>query len=311
MDSFYDFLKKRGKIHTALFSFLVCGALLVPQVSFGAFGASPPVLNATRLVPGIKYQQIIYLARDNAENDLVISADLDVPDTIKEWVRIEQGSQFIIPRDVRQFPITVLIDVPSSAGLGIYNGRVTFSSVPNKEGQQVAISLGIEIPLNLTVGDNISREVKVRLIKLLDIEEGWDPRVYVKFENLGNISEKFDSANYELLDNYGNVRLAFAQKTEDFPETPAFSTNEYTIDFPMDFHLGVGQYWAVVNFYQEGKVIGSQKTIFNVLKRGSLSSPAGQLWQVLRLQEFWMFYLGGLVLIILYFLRRRFFRKSV
>ncbi len=279
--------------------------LLTPQISFGAFGASPPFLNATHLVKGAKYDQVIYLVRDNADDALPIKADLNVPEQIRSWVRVA-GDDLTIPQGVRQFPVHVLIDVPASANLGVYSGSLTFSSQPPQSGQ-VTISVGIEIPINITVGTDIYREMKVRLVKLLDIEEGWSPRVYVKLENGGNVPEKIDSATYELFDSFKDKRFAVSQKRSGFPEVPPFTTQEFSIDFPVDFHLGIGQYWGSVTLYQGDTVVGSQTTVFNVLKRGSLSSPVNQILSYLHLDTWWPYYVGGILIIAggIWILRRR------
>ncbi|MBS3903623.1 MAG: hypothetical protein KGZ30_04615 [Anaplasmataceae bacterium] len=289
-----SFLSGYRQIFVTLFFTLLVLPLVIPKTSWAAFGASPPFLNASHLVKGAKYEQIIYLVRDNAEEDLPIKVNLSLPDTIKSWITMEQGTEFIIPKGVRQFPVKILIQVPQNAGLGVYSGSMTFGSQP-KEAGQVTISLGIEIPINLTVGTDIYREVKVGLIKLLDIEEGWSPRVYVKLENGGNVLEKFDSATYELFDAFKDKRYAISQKREGFPEVAPFSTEEFTIDFPVDFHLGVGQYWGSVTFYQGDTPVGGQTTLFNVLKRGSLSNPAGQFLSFLKIETYGLYYLLGLL----------------
>ena len=270
--------------------------LLAPNTSLAAFGASPPFLNASHLVKGASYEQTIYLVRDNTDTALPILAELDLPENIRSWVSMEQGTSFVIPEGTRQFPVKILINVPQSAELGVYSGSITFGSQPEQTGQ-VTVSLGIEIPINLTVGTNIYREIKTRLVKLLDIEEGWNPRVYIKLQNAGNIPEKFDSATYELFDAFKDKRFAISQKREGFPEIKPFTTEEFTVEFPVDFHLGVGQYWGSVTFYQGDKAVGGQTTIFSVLKKGSLSNPADQALAFMRLNEFWPYY--SIVLIIL------------
>jgi hypothetical protein len=133
--------------------------------------------------------------------------------------------------------------------------------------------------------------LSIPLVRPLDIEEGWSPRVYVKANNEGNIAERFDGAIFELFDQFGGVRLAYAQKGRDFPEFPPFEVSEFTIEFPTDFHMGIGQYWASIAFLQEGKTVASQRTVFNVLKRGSLSSPFQKILQ--HVQDQWPYYAGG------------------
>jgi hypothetical protein len=164
--------------------------------------------------------------------------------------------------------------------LGVYGGTLTFKGAPNKAGQ-VTIAMGAEVALNLTVGEGIYRDFKVAFVKPLDIEEGWSPRAYLKINNNGNVAESLDYGTFEVLDQYGGARLAYLQKNKGFPEVPPFYTGEYSVEFPTGFSMGMGQYWGVVNFFQENKLLGSQKTPFNVLKAGSLSTPWAYAWRFL------------------------------
>lgn len=293
MDGPYEKFVSRFAIVFVLFSFLFVSFRVLP--ARGAFGISPPFLNADHLVKGARYSQTIYLVQDQPNEDLRIKAELEIQERVRSWVSIDKGFDFVIPKGVRQFPVQVGIQVPKDAGLGAYSGNLTFTSAPSEAGQ-VTIALGAQVAINLTVGTDIYRKISVPVVKLLDIEEGWDPRVYVKFHNDGNVPEAFTGATYELFDQFNSVRLAFAQKAEDFPETLPFQVKEYSVEFPIDFHLGVGQYWGSVQFFQGDKVVATQKTVFNVLKRGALRGPTAQV--LTSLKENWIYYgLGGLVVV--------------
>ncbi len=290
-----------------LFFCLVTGGLIaaVPTTQ-AAFGISPPFLNADHLVGGATYSQTIYLVRNDPEEDIGINAVLDVPQSIRSWITLDQGSTFIIPKGVRQFPVNVTIKVPQGITVGSYNGRLSFTTAPTSQGQ-VTIALGAQVIINLIIGTDTYRKFSVPIVKPLDIEEGWNPRVYIKFVNEGNVPESFTGGTFELLNQYGGVRLAYAEKGRDFPEVPPFTVQEYTVEFPIDFHLGVGQYWAAINFYQGDKVVASQKTVFNVLASGSLSDPLQKILNSVR--NSWIYYVLGLV-IIAFFASRKKFRKT-
>jgi hypothetical protein len=244
--------------------------------AYAAFGISPPFINADHLVPGAVYRQTVYLVQDRPEEDLPMKAVLEISDSIRSWISLDRGFDFTIPKGTRQFPVEVVVRVPEGTSLGVYKGNLTFTGAPGKAGQ-VTIALGAQAVMNLTVGDNIYRKVSIPLVKFLDIEEGWSPRVYLKLNNEGNVPEELDGATFELLDQYGAVRLAFSQTPRGLTATPPFEISEYTVEFPMDLHLGLGQYWGVVTFYQDGKQLVSQKGVFNVLKAGSIVSPSERL----------------------------------
>lgn len=191
--------------------------------------------------------------------------------------------EFVIPSGTRQFPVVIEVDVPKSVATGQYSGNLTFVTVPSRPGEQVTIALGANVAINLTVGDEIFEKFTVPLVKPLDVEEGWNlVRVYVKFNNEGNIPESFDHATFDLQDKYGGANIARLQKTKNFPETPPFTIKEYTVDFPIDLHLGLGQYWASVSFYKGDKLVASARTVFSVLPSGSLSSPVDKVFNYLR-----------------------------
>ena len=248
-------------------------AFAVPRLASAAFGISPPFMNVSSLVRGSRYVQTIYLVQDQPNQDLTIQAKLDVPQSIRSWFTILPGEQFVIPKGVRQFAVSVAVQVPQETDLGYYKGALTFTTVPGSAGQ-VTIALGAQVNINLTVGTDIVRKMSLALLKPLDIEEGWAPRAYVKFNNEGNVAEYLDGGTFEVYDQFGAARLAYIQKgKEGLPEIPAFTIKDFTIEFPTDFYLGVGQYWASINLVQEGKSVGTQRTVFNVLTKGSLSTP--------------------------------------
>jgi hypothetical protein len=261
--------------------FLVISAFVAALLlSFGitqnvhaAFGVSPPFVNADKLVKGAVFQQTIYLVRDIADVDLPIQATLDIPEKVRPWINLDNGLDFIIPKDVRQFPVKISIKVPQETDLAAYQGKLVFTGKPSQSGQ-VTIALGAQVSLNIVVGNDVYRKLDIRVLKNTDIEEGWNPQLYVKADNQGNVPESFTGATMEVLDQYGAVRLAFMQSPKNMAEIPPFTVSEQVIEFPTDFHLGLGQYWGVANLYQNDKLIASQKSVFNVLKKGSLSKPS-------------------------------------
>lgn len=171
----------------------------------------------------------------------------------------------------------------------------------------MTIALGVRVALDFTVGKGIYEQFSVPLITFPDIEEGWNPNVYVRFDNQGNISEAFDSATFEVWDVYDTVRLAYMQKQDGFPETKPFSANEYTVEFPTSFYLGVGDYWGSVVFYQGGKVVASQKAIFHVLKAGSIAGTWGRIVRFLSIYQWYLIAALAILIVagIAFWYRRR------
>lgn len=271
-----------------------------------SYGISPPFLHATHLVEGVTFSDTIYLVRDNDAYDVWITADLsDFPESVRDWITIGQGEVFKIPKGVRQFPVDIIIKVPKNSGPRDYTQKITFTTgalggatEESESTGNVAITYGLNLIVNLTVGNEVYRDFKAS-IDILDIEEGWDPRVNVRFKNQGNVPESFNRATFEVFDQYKAIRLAFVQQAGDFPEVPPFTEKEHIIDFPIDLYLGLGEYWGSVVFSQGERVVAKQDTVFKVLEKGSLSKPFPN----------WVYAIaGGIVLlgiIIFTFFRRK------
>lgn len=255
-----------GMLFVAVVGGMFCA---LPRHAEAAFGISPPYLNADHLTPGATYSQTLYLVRDNASSDLAIVTDLSLPSQIQSWITVDQGSHFVIPAGNQQFPVTITITVPPNAPLNKYTGSISFTTAPSQAGQ-VTIALGVDVALNLTVGNNVFEQFVVTP-SIPDIEEGMNPRAYVAFNNQGNIPEAFDIATFEIFDQFDAVRLAYLEKQDGFPATPPFKVKDYTVEFPSNLHLGPGEYWGNVVFYQNDKVVASQKASFRVLPVGSLT----------------------------------------
>src|SRR3989344_3663642 len=254
--------------------FLVCGiagGFFIANEARAGLGISPPYVHATHLVKGAKYSSILYIVQGQPDEDLKIKADIELPERVRQWVTLDTGLEFTIPKGTRQFPVEVTVQVPPDVDLW------------NDNFEDFGASL-----------------------RHLDIEEGWNPRVYVRFDNRGNIPESFTGASYELYDQFNSVRLAFTQKNADFLETLPFVSKEYTVEFPINFNLSIGQYWGTVSFYKNDKLIASQKGVFSVLKRGSLANSSASILGFIR--TYWMYETIILVLAIFaygVFLRKR------
>lgn len=261
-----------------------------------AFGISPPFLNADHLVKGSRYAHTIFLVQDQPNQDLKITTRLEINERVRSWIKVNDGKEIVIPKGVRQFAVPIIVSVPKNADLGVYSGKISFVSVPDEAGQ-VTIALGVQAAINLTVGDDIYRNFRIAQIRISDIEEGWSPRVFVKFDNQGNIHEQLEASTFEIFDKFGSVKLAYISEARKLPEIAPFSYKEELIEFPLDLHLGMGQYWGSVSFSKGGEVVATQRTIFNVVKAGSLSNPGVILTQHIRLYKNY-YILGGLALIL-------------
>lgn len=249
----------------------VTGILLLVVLFFpfdaGAFGVSPPFVTSDRLTRGSTFDTTIFLVQGKPETDLAISAVFDVPDAIRSWFSIDKGETFTIPAGIQQFPIVVTTKVPKDAAFNIYKGYLRINTVPTrKEGEQVNISVGARVEINLTVGNNVIADFTIKALDILDIREGEHPQALVTLQNIGNVPIGPGRATFELYDKYGEVRLAYAQ-TEKLPEVDAFQIQDFIVEFPVDIKLSIGEYWGLVRIYRDGAVVKELKTVFNVTER--------------------------------------------
>jgi len=242
-------------------------ACVLPMSAQAGFGVSPGTVSEQNLVPGARLERTIYLVQaDNKQSlDATASVDTGSDKELKNWVSFIPGNSFTIPGGVQQFPLKVVITIPSNAELGKYSGSITVNTVPPKSGEQITVALAARINLDLSIGNNIISDFSVRSIKILDITQGENPKAVFDISNTGNVSVAPDGTTFELLNKYGDVRLGYADG--DFTEkVPSFSDQKLTVEFPVNVNLSEGEYWGYVKVYKQGKIISELKTVFNVAK---------------------------------------------
>lgn len=255
-----------SSISSKIFFFILSiGYIILPYNVNAGFGVSPPLIKEGRLVPGIEISRTIYLVQGNPERGLEAEIIVESKD-IKDWISFPEGKKFVIPEGIQQYPLDVIIAVPKDAPLGIYKASVRINTTAEKTKQagEVAIALGGKVDIDLTVGDEIFADFKIKSIKILDIKENQNPQVSIAIINTGNIPISPDSASFELLNKYGTTRLAYSQN-DNLPEIDAFLEEETIVEFPIDFKLAQGEYWGEVIIYNDkGTKISELRTVFNV-----------------------------------------------
>ena len=243
------------------------------NVQAGGFGVSPPQIIADNLLKGSVYEQTVTFVQSEPDEDLQAEVIFDAPE-VENWISIDRGMSFVIPKGEQQFPIKVKISVPEDAPMGKYRGFIRISTTPAKikeveEGSSVSINYGGRIDLDLTVGNNVIEEFEVLAITMKDIESGWPLLASVKVQNTGNVPIRLDRATFDLFDKYNSVRLGYGQ-TEEFESVSPYSIKETMMQFPIDLKLGLGEYSGIVKVYKDGKIIKELKTPFRVVEAGTL-----------------------------------------
>jgi len=251
------------------------GCFLVSSQTTQAIGISPPAVINHQLSRGSHFEQRIYINQGNPQIPLRATANINVPEKIKDWITFKPGTEFIIPL-VKLFPVFVEINVPADADFGGYGGEINISTQPEelKKGQ-VAISLGLTITLDLAVVEEeiidfnfVSQEVK-------PMEDGWPVKLILTIDNRGNIGAKPEKVFLEVHNRRDGSFLGSGEVTSFNPShVEPFKKSSIIAEFAIK--LPEGLYWAQGKIYKTEDEIIEYKFPFDVLEEGAL--PREKPW---------------------------------
>ncbi len=291
-------IKKISRFSACLFV-LALFFVFFPKNTYAGFGISPPYVKNTHLIPGSVYEQEISLLRSSAESDMQAIVSIDAPE-ISEWLTIDKGNRFLLPKDQLRVQMKVRVSVPSNADIGTYEGAINIKVAPLEEkGEGVSVALGARVDISLNITNETISDFVVRNVVIPNFEEldwPWNSwllrrffykaRVHATIENTGNskvapsriLLDIFDITEKNLLESSYDNSL---EKIEPF------STKEIIAAFPTK--LSAAQYWARVKIYKDEAVIGSYKYAFTIAKKGELGTNNLGFWP-------WIFVGTGLLL---------------
>lgn len=257
-----------------------------PGMALAGFGISPPYVKSDSLLPGSKYEQKITLLRSSAEEDLQANITIDAPE-IQDWLSIDKGLSFDLPKDELQVPMTVTVTPPSNAELGNYTGHINIRVAPKTSSMTngVAIALGARVDIELALTNKETPDFKVRAVNIPSIEmlgSPWDwpilrwffyrLKVAIKFENTGNVKTAPTKVALDVYD-LTEKNLLESLTDKSLEKVDPFTTKDIYADFPIT--LDKGQYWGKVKIYKGNEVVNSYKIAFTVAARGTL--PEGRI----------------------------------
>ena len=233
------------------------------SVGEASFGVSPPMIINDRLSRGSSFEKTIYLSRGNPSEELTAEVTID-DSPIKDWITIENGMKFPLPKGEPQVPMKVRIDVPSDVAYGRYKGVIrvrTISSAP-KEGQ-VSILLGGIITVDLTVTEQVFSDFRVKTVGVPAVEKGDPVVILVNLENLGNAKTRPSKIHLDIYDLSHRKIL----RSEDIFEikgwVDAFQTGQ--VKGELSINLDLGEYWADVSVYKGAEQVDFAKVHFRVI----------------------------------------------
>jgi hypothetical protein len=228
----------------------------------GGFGVSPASVLNDNLVPGSFFEEDVILVQSSPTEDLNAAVTINAG-KINNWIKIENGNNFIIPKGVQQFPMKVDVSVPLNADLGEYKGTIvvnTSSVGALKTG--VSVTLGANVGIDLKVTSLQFSDFSIQNFKILDTKQGSPINFVMKVKNDGNVENGPTKVGLTFFDQYHSKQLG--QYEQNITErVQSFQTKDVSVQFPNN--LDVGSYWADVKIYTGDKVIIDSKMVFAVV----------------------------------------------
>ena len=172
-------------------------SLFITQTTLAGFGISPPYVSNDNLARGSVYEKKITIVRGDPNEDLKAEIIINVPGA-NDWITINRGKEFILPKGEKQVPIIIKVQVPKQATLGTYKGSIRIKTSPVEAIQKgvISIALGAQIDVDLKVSKIKIFDFLVREVRPFDTETGFVKWIFhfptklvfeLRIENLGNI----------------------------------------------------------------------------------------------------------------------------
>ncbi|NMB92184.1 MAG: hypothetical protein GYA31_00980, partial [Parcubacteria group bacterium] len=229
--------------------------------ALAGFGISPPYVKNDNLFRGSVYEKIITITRGDPTEDLKAEITIDVPGA-NDWITINRGKEFILPKGEKKIPIVVTVKIPKDAPYGNYKGgiRIKTSSLEALQKGSVSIALGAYIDVNLNVTKAKIFDFLIRGMKMFDTEEGFTKWIFhfptkikaeLQLENLGNIK---CHPTKVLLDIYDENKINVLKTLEANKMTSVkpFETGGVLITFLTD--LKPGSYYVHYKIYKNQEI---------------------------------------------------------
>jgi len=272
------------KIIRSIAVFLSVAGVLLGNVgvAYAGFGITPPYVNNTRLTRGTVYQQTIQLVRSDPTEDLTTDITMNVPGA-EDWISIDRGTEFTMPKGVTAVPIVITVKVPANAAYKEYRGaiRVRTASTNAPVGGGVSIALGAQIDVDLKVVDKIY-DFNVRQIRVADMEEGrirWGLyfpgkiRFFMTIENTGNTDFGPTKVHFDIYDANQETLLESVDNTNSIEKVSPFGIKEVMAEIPT--HLPAGTYVAKYTIYKNDQIAQQNTLNLSIAPLGAVPGYEG------------------------------------
>jgi len=237
----------------------------VANVAMGAtIGVSPATFANDSLLPGMTYEQIIYVSRPDPFETMPAKVEIIAGD-IKSWISIVNGNEFDLPKGIQQFPMKVKVSVPENANLGDYGGKISLTTVSPASYEANAplrSQVGSVIDIKLKVIDKNVFSYKIQHIYIEDTPANLPIKLLVKVQNRGNVPAAPTKAKISFHDMYRTQKL-WEGENDILGRVKPFSLQDVAVGFPNK--LQEGQYWADVVLFDGDKLSHEESIVFTIV----------------------------------------------
>jgi len=271
------------KIFPVKFFILILGFgfFLDAHTAFAGFGITPPYLRSDTLTQGSHFTQEIIIVRGDPVEDMKTDITLNVPG-INQWITVDKGLQFILPKGEQQTKILLTVDVPKDAQFGAYTGNIRIRTSSLQDATSgVSIALGAQVDVDLKVVDQIY-DFDVRRIELSEAEEGhkrwWldfpgKIKFYMHIENTGNVPATPSRVHFDIYTKVGAQLLESVDSTNDIEKIDPFATKKVLAELPT--FLPPGGYLVKFSIYKKNQIAKSGELTLGILPKGTIPGYEG------------------------------------
>lgn len=230
-----------------------------------SLGVSPATISVDNMLRGGYAETTVLVSTSSSD---VLTGTISASGDIADWLTFEPRTFEIEPNSMKS--LKAIIQPPEDVANGEYNGTITISvRVKDDEsgsGHGMSIGAAAGILTDVAVSDRETKDYKVTEVSVKDIEENHPLEVLLKAVNTGNVRVT-PEIRIDILDQKRENVI----KSVDYSDTEILPTvsEDIIISIPTD-DLKLGQYWARVTAYLEGKVIREETLTFDLLERGAL-----------------------------------------
>lgn len=256
-------IKTKSNLKISTF-FLILFGLLFASLTLAGFGVAPSQFTNLNLGRGSEQEEKFILVRGDPQEDLKAVIVVKIPGA-EDWVTIDKGSEFLLPKGQKNVPMMVKVKVPENAKPGKYHGGIQITALPiepQKPGT-VAINLGVQIDVNLGVSNKEISDLNVRSVKTDDARAGEDYKFWMEIENRGNFKDAPDKLTFDV---YDSAKKSFVEKNE------AKKVNEKIEPFKTKMiyaevsnELSAGSYLLKYKIYKDDKTINEGEAPLSIL----------------------------------------------